>query len=58
MPESEQDAHHAPAPTVRQHGGTLHQNSQRAPTEGHCITSEGLGSKITHLPPGLQGIHS
>jgi hypothetical protein len=26
-------------------------------TKGHHIASEGLGRKITHLPPGLQGIH-
>jgi hypothetical protein len=50
--------HYAPAHAVGKHGGTLHQNGQGAPTEGRGITPDGLRCKITHLPPGLQGIHS
>jgi hypothetical protein len=43
---------------VGRRGGTLHDNGQGVPTEGRCIPPEGLGRKITHLSPGLEGIHS
>jgi hypothetical protein len=54
---SEQDAYHALAPAVGWHSGTLHQNGREAPKKGRHITPEGLGCKITHRPPCLQGIH-
>jgi phosphoribosylaminoimidazole (AIR) synthetase len=31
--------------------GALHRNGRGAPTESLLIASEGLGSKMTHLPP-------
>jgi hypothetical protein len=50
--------HHTPAPTIGRHGRALYQNSHGAPTKSCQIAPEGLGCKITNLPPCLQGIHS
>jgi hypothetical protein len=47
-----------PAPTIGQHGRMLHQNGQGTPMKSRRITPEGLGLKITHLPPCLQGMNS
>jgi hypothetical protein len=58
MPGSKQDVHHALAPAVGWHGGVLHQNGRGALMEGCHIAQEWLGCKITHLAPGLQGMHS
>jgi hypothetical protein len=55
---SEQDMHRTLTPTVGHHDGMLHQNGRGAHTKGHHITPEELGCRITHLRPGLQGIHS
>jgi hypothetical protein len=39
------------------HGETIHQNGQWASAKGCCVTPEGLGHKVTHLPPCPQGIN-
>jgi hypothetical protein len=55
---NKQDEHHVLASAVGWCGGMLHQNCRGAPMEGCRIALERLGHTITHLPPGLQGIHS
>jgi hypothetical protein len=49
--------HLTPAPTVRRHDGTLHEDDRGALMKGFGIPPEGLGCKITHLPFCLQGVH-
>jgi hypothetical protein len=53
---NEQDMHQVSASTVGWYDGKLHQMVEKH-LQRSLHRTRGMGHKITHLPPGLQGIH-